>query len=68
LLIGNFSPKNPPDLKFAMEMLYDWVLIYRDEKHMYRLADGIPEAEIAEMTLLEEPLGINYFLKIVRQG
>ena len=38
-----------------MELLYDWVLIYRDENEMYRLADGISENEIAEMTLLEEP-------------
>ncbi|MDZ7700097.1 MAG: hypothetical protein U5R49_25280 [Deltaproteobacteria bacterium] len=50
-----------------MEYLYDWVLIYRDEKEMYRLADGIPESDIAEMTLLQEPLGINYFLKIVKR-
>lgn len=68
LLIGNFSPNNPLDLRFAMEYLYDWVLIYRDEKEMYRLADGIPASDIAEITLLEEPLGINYFLKIVKRG
>lgn len=68
LIIGNFSPNNPLDVRFGMEYLYDWVLIYRDEKEMYQLADGIPEADIAEMTLLEEPLGINYFLKIVKRG
>ncbi|OQY11022.1 MAG: hypothetical protein B6I30_07785 [Desulfobacteraceae bacterium 4572_187] len=67
LLIGNFSPKNPLDLRFSMELLYDWILIYRDEKEMYGLADGITEGEIAEVTLLEEPLGINYFLKIVKR-
>lgn len=66
LLIGNFSPNNPLDLRFAMEYLYHWVLIYRDEKEMYSLAGGIPESDIAEMTLLKEPLGINYFLKIVK--
>ncbi|MFO7984421.1 MAG: hypothetical protein R6U38_01045 [Desulfatiglandaceae bacterium] len=63
LIIGNFSPKNPLHVRFGMEYLYDWVLIYRGEKDMYRLANGIPESDIAEMTLLEEPLGINYFLK-----
>ena len=67
LLIGNFSPNTPLYVRFAMELLYDWVLIYRDENEMYRLAEGIPENEIAEMTLLEEPLGINYFLKIVKR-
>ena len=51
-----------------MELLYDWVLIYRDKNEMHHLADGIPEGEISEMTLLEEPLGINYFLKIVKRG
>ncbi len=51
-----------------MEYLYDWVLTHRDEKEMYRLAGGIPDADMEEMTLLEEPLGINYFLKIVKRG
>lgn len=47
---------------------YSAWLIYRDENEMYRLADGISENEISEMILLEEPLGINYFLKIVKHG
>jgi len=68
LIIGNFSPNNPPDVRFAMEYLYDWMLIYRDESEMYRLADGIPESDIEKMTLLQEPRGINYFLKIVKRG
>lgn len=68
LVIGNFSPRNPLDLRFSMEYLYDWALIYRNEKEMYRLADGIPKSDIAEMTLHQEPLGINYFLKIVKRG
>lgn len=68
LIIGNFSPANPPDLRFPMEYLYDWVLIYRDESEMYGLADSIPESEIAHITLIQEPLGINYFLKIEKRG
>ena len=68
LIIGNFSLRNPLHLRFPMEYLYDWVLIHRDEKAMARLAGGIPDADMEEMTLLEEPLGINYFLKIVKRG
>ena len=68
MVIGNFSPRNPLDLRFSMEYLYDWALIYRNEKDMYQLADGCPKSDIAEIALHQEPLGINYFLKIVKRG
>jgi hypothetical protein len=68
LIVGNFSPNNPLNVRFGMEYLYDWVLIYWDEMEMYRLAWRIPESDIAKMTLVQEQLGINYFLKIVKRG
>lgn len=64
LVIGNFSPQNPRDLKFVMEYICDWTLIYRTYQEMLVFARTIPEKEIKNMEVLEEPLGINYFLKI----
>jgi len=67
LIIGNFSPNNPKDLKFVMEYICDWHLIYRTKQEMLDFARAIPEREISHMEVLEEPLGINYFLKIDKQ-
>lgn len=64
LVIGNFSPNNPRDLRFPMEYVYEWFLIYRTKEEMLAFARSIPEREIKSMEVLEEPLGINYFLKI----
>jgi extracellular factor (EF) 3-hydroxypalmitic acid methyl ester biosynthesis protein len=64
LIVGNFSYKNPPDLKFVMEYIYGWHLIYRGRDDMMRFARAIPENQIARMAVLEEESGINYFLKI----
>ncbi len=67
LIIGNFSGNNPRDLRFVMEYIYDWNLIYRNKEEMFHFARSIPEDQIEEMDILEEPLGINYFLKIVKK-
>jgi extracellular factor (EF) 3-hydroxypalmitic acid methyl ester biosynthesis protein len=64
LIIGNFGPDNPRHLKTAMEYVYEWFLIYRTKQEMLDFARSIPEREIISMEILEEPLGINYFLKI----
>ena len=64
LIIGNFSPNNPQDLKFMMEYVYDWFLIYRDKQDMLDFTRSIPKEEIGTVSILEEPLGINYFIKI----
>jgi extracellular factor (EF) 3-hydroxypalmitic acid methyl ester biosynthesis protein len=61
LLIGNFSPNNPRDLRFGMEYINDWQLFHRNEEEMFQFAQAIPEQEIASMTIEKEPLGINYF-------
>jgi extracellular factor (EF) 3-hydroxypalmitic acid methyl ester biosynthesis protein len=67
LIIGNFSPNNPRDLRFVMEYIYDWQLFHRNEEEMFRFAQAIPEQEIASMTIEQEPLGINYFLVIQKK-
>lgn len=61
IIIGNFSPLNPT-IK-VMEVMTEWHLNYRDEKHLKLLANhvGIDNERI---TVEKEPLGINLFLKI----
>ena len=67
LVIGNFSENNPDHLVFPMEFIYDWELIYRNEKEMLDFAKTIPKGQIADIEVLTEPLKINYFLKISKQ-
>jgi extracellular factor (EF) 3-hydroxypalmitic acid methyl ester biosynthesis protein len=64
LIVGNFNHNNPRDLQFIMEYVYDWRLIYRSEKDMFEFARSIPEKQIKNIRVENEPLGINYFLKI----
>jgi extracellular factor (EF) 3-hydroxypalmitic acid methyl ester biosynthesis protein len=68
LVIGNFNPRNPLYVRFYMEFVVDWQLIYRKREEMFAFARSIPEREIKSMEVLEEPLGINYFLKIDKTG
>jgi len=68
LIVGNFNYKNPRDLRFAMEYINDWKLIYRDEREMYEFLRAIPKNEIKDVQLITDPTGINYFLKIVKQS
>lgn len=67
LIVGNFNYNNPRDLRFVMEYIYDWKLIYREESEMYEFLRAIPKSEIKDVQLITEPAGINYFLKIVKQ-
>jgi extracellular factor (EF) 3-hydroxypalmitic acid methyl ester biosynthesis protein len=64
LIVGNFNLNNPRDLRFMMEYVYDWQLIYRGKQEMHDFIRGIPENQIKSVQLVEEPLGINYFLRI----
>ena len=64
LIVGNFNHNNPRDLRFIMEYVYDWRLIYRSERDMLEFARSIPEKEIKSIRVEREPLEINYFLKI----
>ena len=68
LVIGNFSPNNPRDLRFPMEYIYDWQLFHRTREEMLNFAHSIPKQEVDSMTVEQEPLGINYFLKIDKTG
>jgi len=67
LIVGNFSFNNPKDLRFIMEYVYDWRLIYRSRRDVLEFARAIPEQSIEEMQVIPESLGINNFLKIVKK-
>jgi extracellular factor (EF) 3-hydroxypalmitic acid methyl ester biosynthesis protein len=67
LVIGNFSPDTPADLRFMLDYVCDWKLIYRTKEEMLDFARGILPSQIKYMEVLQEPLGINYFLKIEKQ-
>ena len=64
LIIGNFNHNNPKDLRFVMEYVYDWRLIYRNKFDMFDFSRSISENDIKNIQIIEEPTGINYFLKI----
>jgi extracellular factor (EF) 3-hydroxypalmitic acid methyl ester biosynthesis protein len=64
LIIGNFSPDTPSDLRFMLDYVCEWKLIYRTKEDLFDFARGIPPSQIKNMEVLLEPLGINYFLKI----
>jgi hypothetical protein len=64
LIVGNFTKNNPRDLVFVMEYVYDWQLNYRDQVDLMEFTRTIDKSEIKNIEVVEEPLGINYFLKI----
>jgi SAM-dependent methyltransferase len=68
LIVANFNHNNPRDLRFLMEYVCDWNLIYRSKEDMFDFARSIPENMIKEMEIKDEFFGINYFLKIVKNG
>ena len=47
-----------------MEYIYDWQLIYRDKLDMFEFVKTINENDIKDIQIIEEPTGINFFLKI----
>jgi len=64
LIMGNFSDKNPLDIRFVMEFICDWNLIYRSKKELFDFSRTIPKEEVKSVQVLEEETGINIFLKI----
>ncbi len=68
LVVGNFTHGNPLDLKFVMEFVYHWILLYRDENDMIEFARAIPEKQIEDIQVVKESLGINYFLEIKKRA
>ncbi len=61
LIIGNFNTGIPNE--FRMSLIMDWHLIYRSKKEMERLF-ALPKNEL---TIEEEPEGINLFAVLKRQ-
>ena len=61
MIIGNFNVENPS--RRSMEIMGDWFLYHRspDELKHFALQAGIDESKI---DVIQEPLGINLFLKI----
>lgn len=64
LVIGNFSTRGTPGVRFLMQYVYDWNLIYRDDDQVLEFASGISQSDVDEMYVDREPLGINLFLRI----
>jgi len=61
MIIGNFNVENPS--RRSMEILGDWFLYHRsaDELKQFALQAGIEESKI---DVIQEPLGINLFLRV----
>ncbi|MCG8641968.1 MAG: hypothetical protein MI862_19750 [Desulfobacterales bacterium] len=65
LVVGNFNTRMPPDIRFVMEFICDWNLIYRDKSKILSFVRAIPESEIkGQPEILSEPEQLNYFLKV----
>jgi len=64
LIVGNFNHNNPRDLRFVMEYIYDWRLIYRNRFDMFDFVRTVSKNDIKDIQIIEEPTGINYFIKI----
>jgi hypothetical protein len=67
LVVGNFSSDTPTDLRFMLDYVCEWKLIYRTKEEMFDFARGISPEQIKNIEVLQEPLGINYFLKIEKR-
>ena len=66
LIVANFNNNNPRDLRFVMEYIFDWQLIHRDRHDIMEFARSIDSDQIKKVEIIEEPLGINYLLKITK--
>ena len=68
LIVANFNNNNPRDLRFVMEYIFDWQLIHRDQHEVMEFARSIDTDHIKQTEIIDEPLGINYLLKITKRG
>jgi hypothetical protein len=59
LVLGNFA-RNPES--FAMDLICDWALIYRDEDEVRGFGQDLPVE--AKVTVEREPVGLNLFAVI----
>lgn len=67
LLIGNFSDKNPLGVKWIMEFICDWFLIYRNKQQVMDFSKAIDVSKIASINVVTEEKGINHFLSIKKR-
>ena len=61
IIIGNFNVENPS--RRSMEIMGDWFLYHRsaDELKQFAIQAGVEESKIE---VIQEPLGINLFLRV----
>lgn len=60
LFVGNMVPSNPS--RFLMECHLDWFLLYREHAELLEL--GHRAAPTAELEILQEPTGVNPFVRL----
>lgn len=60
IVIGNLAETNPS--KYYM-LLFKWIVFHRTKEHLIKLAIEAGAAE-KNISVLKEPLGVNYFLHI----
>lgn len=65
LLIGNISKKSPDT--FAMDYFMDWRLILRDEDDLLALVTDESKSAGAKGSVIAEALGLNLFLRVVKE-
>ena len=68
LVIGNFNKTVPDDLFFAMDIMSNWLLNYRDDKELKSFVQGIDPAMIEKVYVEKEPTGINSFLVVEKRS
>lgn len=67
LIIGNISPEMPIGIRWIMECICDWHLIYRDKAQLNEFTRAIPPAQIKTIDIDTEPLGINWMMTITKR-
>ena len=64
MIIGNMNLDMPTGVRWVMEAICDWYLIYRDKEEILTFASEIPESQIESIEIIQEDSGLNYFLDI----
>ena len=67
IIIGNFSNTNPIGIKWVMEFICDWNLIYRSEEELMLFKSRIPTCRIENSEIFKDDTGINSFLRIKKR-
>jgi len=64
LIIGNFSTNGPSWIRWHMNYVCNWELIYRDDSEINKFISGIDPDQIESVNICEEKTGINKFIII----